>query len=240
MIAWRATAAVYGPTPVREAIARCEAHRDVVAASPLALAFVLNPLAVLHGMDGAAERAEQYVADANAILDDLGGLAAHVAHFEALVMLLNGRPERAEAALRADVAPLEAMRSAGTLATTTALLAEAVYAQGRVDEARELCAQTASATAPDDVFTQVLWRTVQARCLAAEARCAEAERLAREAVSLAEPTDLLSLKGDAMLALADVLRTCSQPEPGAGALRACVALYEQKGNAAAAARAAVT
>ena len=107
-------------------------------------------------------------------------------------------------------------------------------------EAGELCAQTATATAPDDVFTQVLWRAVQARCLARQARCPEAERIAREAIALAEPTDLLSLKGDAMLALADVLRTGSQAEPAAGAQRACVALYEQKGNAAAAARAAVT
>ena len=45
ILGWRATAAVLGPTPVDEAIRRCEAFRDVVGASPVAVAWTLNPLA---------------------------------------------------------------------------------------------------------------------------------------------------------------------------------------------------
>ena len=76
---------------------------------------------------------------------------------------------------------------------------------------RELCAAAAAAAADDDIVTQVIWRGVQAKILAREGRCEEAEALAREAVALVEPTDLLSHHGDAMLDLAEVLRTCDSP-----------------------------
>ena len=85
-------------------------------------------------------------------------------------------------------------------------------------------------------MTQVIWRGVQARIAARAGRCADAEALARSAVTLAEPTDLLSLRGDAMLGLAEVLRLCGRPEESVHAAGAALALYELKGNAAAAAR----
>jgi hypothetical protein len=237
VIVWRATAAVYGPTPVAEAIARCEAFREVVAASPRALALTLNPLAVLRAMNGELEPARSLLAEANAILAELGGLTAHIHQNEAHVSLLADRPDLAEAALRADLAPLESMQGAGTLVTTRAMLAQAVYAQGRTAEAGELCRATAQATAEDDVFTQVMWRGVQAKVLARDGRCAEAESLARGALDRAAATDLLSLHGDGMLDLAEVLALCSQPHACGDALRAALALYEQKGNIVAAARA---
>ncbi len=61
--------------------------------------------------------------------------------------------------------------------------------------------------------------------------------LAREAVALVEPTDLLCTRGDAMLDLAHVLHTCDRAEEADRMTRAGLALYEQKGNRAAAARA---
>jgi hypothetical protein len=48
---------------------------------------------------------------------------------------------------------------------------------------------------------------------------------------------LLSHHGDAMLDLADVLRTCDRTDEADRATRAGIALHERKGNAAAAARA---
>ena len=129
------------------------------------------------------------------------------------------------------------MSEGGALATTTALLAQAVFAQGRMDEAGELCRATDRRAAAEDIVTQTIWRGVEAKILAREGRCDEAEALAREAVALVEPTDLLSHRGDAMLDLADVLRTCGRPEESDRATRAGLALYERKGNVAAAARA---
>jgi ATP/maltotriose-dependent transcriptional regulator MalT len=129
------------------------------------------------------------------------------------------------------------MSDSSALATTTALLAQAVYAQDRMDEAAELCRITDRRAAAEDIITQVIWRGVQAKILAREGRCADAEALAREAVALIEPTDLLSHRGDAMLDLADVLRICGRTNETDLATRAGLGLYEQKGNIAAAARA---
>ena len=86
-------------------------------------------------------------------------------------------------------------------------------------------------------MTQVIWRGVQAKVLAHQGRGEEAESLAREAVTLAEPTDLLLHRGDAMLDLAEVLRTCERIDESDHAAFTALKLYELKGNVAAAARA---
>jgi DNA-binding SARP family transcriptional activator len=234
VIGWRATAAVLGPTPVDEAILRCEEFREVVRASPIATASTLNPLALLHAMKGEFELAEPLLAEAGTILHELGGLGSVVSHLEAFVRLLAGQPELAEAPLRADVATLSSMNGRSALATSTALLAQAVYAQGRVREAEELCRTAERCAAAEDTLTQVIWRGVLAKILAGDGRCDEAEALAREAVALVEPTDLLSARGDAMLGLADVLRICDRREEADREIQAALALYELKGNAAAA------
>ncbi len=236
VIGWRAIAAVIGPTPVDAAISRCEGFRDRVAGSPVAVAWTFHALAVLHAMRGELERAVELVDAANDTLKELGSLTSSVAHQEAMVWLLAGRPELAEQPLREGIERLEPMGDGGLLSTTSAMLAQAVYAQGRADEAAELCAAASSAT--DDIVTQVIWRGVQAKILAREGRCDEALTLAREAVALVEPTDLLSHHGDAMLDLAEVLGACrSGGDECVGAAQTGLALYEAKGNIAAAARA---
>ncbi len=237
VLRWRATAAVLGPTPVGEAIARCMEFREVVIASPVAVAWTDNALAVLHAMRGDYALAERTVAGANATLGQLGSLSSSVSHHEALVGLLAGRPELAETPLREGVQRLAAMGDGGLLATTTAMLAQAVYAQGQFDEAGELCDATAATAAPDDIITQVIWRGVKAKTLAREQRFEEGEALAREAVALVEPTDLLSHYGDALLDLGEVLRLASHDAATRDAVRSGLALYESKGNVAAATRA---
>ena len=237
IVGWRATAAVFGPTPVDEAIRRCEAFRDVVSASPVALAWAVNALALLHAMSGHFELAEQLLEQANATISQLGSLHSSVSHIEALVRLLAGEPALAEPPLRAGIETLASMTDRAMLATTTAMLAEAVYAQGRLGEADRLCDAAAGAGAPDDIVTQVIWRGVKAKILAHEGRCEEAEALSRAAVALVEPTDLLSHQGDAMLDLAEVLRACGPSQEYQRAVRTALSLYERKGNRPGAARA---
>ncbi|HYI51692.1 MAG TPA: hypothetical protein VEX42_08980 [Microbacterium sp.] len=222
-----------------EAIARCQAFRAIVAASPVAEAWMINPLAVLHAMNGEFGLAEALLAEAHAVLDGLGGMTANVSHLEAIVRMLMGQPGRAETALRADVDALATMGRTDALATTTAMLAQAVLAQGRIDEAGELCGAAARATAPDDVFTEVIRRGVQASVLARQGACADAQELARSALEIIAATDLLTQHGDAMLRFTEVTHECmpasvqSQKE----SLRTALTLYEKKGNVTAAARA---
>ncbi|MEN3285674.1 MAG: hypothetical protein V7607_6814 [Solirubrobacteraceae bacterium] len=237
ILGWRATAAVFGPTPVADAIRRCDRLRQRVGASPVADAWAVNALALLHAMQGEFDSADRLVAEANETLRQLGSLRANVSHIEALVRMLAGRPSAAEELLRADVEALTSMSDRRMLATTTAMLAQAVYAQGRLEEAAELCGVAEANEAADDIVTQAIWRGVKARTLACDGECEEAEALARQAVALIAPTDLLSDHGDAMLALAEVLRACSRTDESERAARTGLSLYVKKGNAVAAASA---
>jgi DNA-binding SARP family transcriptional activator len=237
VIGWRALAAVLGPLPVEDAIRRCEDFLELVRASPFATAWAVDSLALLHAMKGEFEIAERLLEQASGILRELGGLRSGWSHLATRVRLLAGEPALAESRLRDDVETLTAMGGGGGLATTTALLAQAVFDQGRMREARELCRMTDDLAAAEDAETQAIWRGVQAKVLAREGRCEEAEALARDAVARVEPTDLLSHRGDAMLDLAEVLGTCGRAEGAGRATRAGLSLYELKGNEVAAARA---
>jgi hypothetical protein len=197
---------------------------------------MINPLASLHAMRGEFELADRFLREANETLDQLGS-QGWVSHHEALVRLLAREPALAEIPLRAGVAKLASMSDRGLLATTTAMLAQAVYAQGLLQEAGDLCAIAADAGAAEDIVTQVIWRGVKAKIVAHEGRHEEAMALAHEAVALAAPTDLLSHRADAMLDLAEVLRVCSCADEYHGAVHTALSLYEKKGNVVGAARA---
>jgi class 3 adenylate cyclase/tetratricopeptide (TPR) repeat protein len=234
---WRATAATLGPTPVDDGIRRCERLRGLVAPSPVAVAWVVNAMAPLRAMRGDFEMADRLVQEANETLRQLHSLHSSVSHMEAFVRLLAGEPARAERVLRAGVEKLSAIGDGDLLATTYAMLAQALFAQERFVEAGEVGRAAARTAAVDDIVTQVIRRGVEAKLLAREGRCDEAQALAREAVALVEPTDLLWHRGDAMLDLAEVLGACSGVEVYHEAARAALALYVRKGNAIGAGRA---
>ena len=84
------------------------------------------------------------------------------------------------------------------------VLAQALLAQRRDQEAERFAQLSDELAAADDLLTQVLWRGVRARTLAGRGRLEEAERLAREAVALAERTDFINHRGDALVDFAIV------------------------------------
>jgi DNA-binding SARP family transcriptional activator len=234
---WRAAAAVFGPTPVPDAIDLCEHLREQVRSSPVVLASVLHAIAPLRAMKGELEEARRLVDAGDEILGELGGLHAAISQQEALVEMLAGRPWAAEARLRTGYDRLKEMGEKALLATTAAMLAQAVYAQGRPDEAEELCRLSKGAAAPNDLSAQVAWRGVCARLSAERGLTDEAEALAREAVRLAEPTDFLTIRADALLDLAAVLRHSGQLTEAEQTIRAALELYEEKGDVVSAERA---
>jgi len=123
------------------------------------------------------------------------------------------------------------------LATVLAWLAEAIYLQGRADQAYELSAECEQLAEGGDVFSGVLWRSVRARVLADRGQTADAERLSREAVSLADDTDSPALQADARLGLAHVLRLLGDRGAAERAFAEAIDLYRRKGAVAAIARA---
>jgi class 3 adenylate cyclase/tetratricopeptide (TPR) repeat protein len=238
ILAWRASAAPIGPTPVPEAIATCSEIREEVAGSPLATAQMLPPFASLFAMQGDFETARTLLQEANTLLGELGRIyTVALAHHDASVELLAGEPAAAEKRLRTAYERLDELGEKAIFASTAAMLAHAVYAQGRYEEAAEFCRASRRAAAEDDLSAQVEWRAVSAKLLAQRGRYAEAETLAREAVELVAQTDFLRGHAEALLDLGDVLALRGESQQAAAAFRAGLELYERKGDTVMAGRA---
>jgi hypothetical protein len=82
-----------------------------------------------------------------------------------------------------------------------------------------------------------VWRGAAAKALAADGRLEEAERLAGEAVTIAGRTDVLAMRGDALLDLAEVAPAAGRRGDAAAAAQAALEPYRAKGSLPGAARA---
>jgi ATP/maltotriose-dependent transcriptional regulator MalT len=222
----------WGPTPADEAIVRC---RELLAKSNgdrVLRARIQAVLAGLSAMQGRFDEARDYYAQSKSILSELGLKVLLAVHTLAggTTELLADEPARAEKELRWGFDLLDEMGATRPLATVAPVLAQAVYAQGRLDEAEELTHASEEAAAPDDIASQVLWRTVRAKVAAGGGAGDDAEELAREAVELAAPTDSTNLYADALLSLAEVLGALGKQHEARDAASTALALYTAKGN----------
>jgi ATP/maltotriose-dependent transcriptional regulator MalT len=231
ILRWLASSAWLGTTPLELAITRCEEILDEVGDHAASRAEVLRPLAGLHGFAGRFDLARVLFAESNAAFDDLGlTLSRALSHTEAVIEMLAGNFTGAEARLRSDCEILEALGESAQRSTTAALLARALLAQARHDEARDHADVGASLAEPNDVITHVLLGGVLARLDVADGRGDSAEARALEAVALAADTDFVHFHADALGELAAVLDALGRHEESAAVVAAALALYEQKGN----------
>ena len=232
---WVASAMFFGPTPVPEGIRRCDEIRAEVSGNLGAEAWTIRSLAGLHAMEGRFELARELLADGTAIFKELGQtLNSSVSHLDAIVEMLAGDSAAAERRLLEGYRALEEMGDKAFLSTTAAYLAQAVYAQGREDDAGRYTEISEELASRDDTLTQVIWRSVRAGLLARQDRIPEAEALAREAVAMAESTDFITTRADALTELAAILQRAGRLDEARSAAADGLALHEQKGNSAAA------
>jgi predicted ATPase/DNA-binding SARP family transcriptional activator/class 3 adenylate cyclase len=234
-----AMAGLFGPAPVPEAIARCEQVLEVVSGYPSHEGNVISTLGLLEAMGGDFDRARSLARRAREILHTLraGSLLTVVPAFLARIELLMGEPEAAERELRVEYELLEKLGERYYLSSVSALLAEALYAQGRLDEAESLTATAEMLAAKDDVEAQILWRCVRAKVLAQKRDVDGAEELAGEAVEIARTTDSQVALGNALVVLSDALQRGGRPPDAAAALEEAMQLYELKGSVVSAAQA---
>jgi class 3 adenylate cyclase len=224
------TSLLYGPAPADAAVRRCEGMLLEARGNQVLGANIAAALAGLLGMRGAFDAARERARFAEEIyLElDLQLAFAGLTQVTGPMELLAGDPAAAERELKRG---LDILQPRGPDGYQEALLAEALYGQGRLDEAARH-ARTAEAHAPaGNVQAQVAWRGVRAKLEAAEAP-ERARALAVEAISLAESTDATNLLADALADLAVVLRVARE-DAAADATRRALFLYEQKGNVAA-------
>jgi class 3 adenylate cyclase/tetratricopeptide (TPR) repeat protein len=199
--------AVYGPTPVEDCIIRCEEVAKRVEGDRQAEAAVVCVLGQLEAMRGDFERARELYRKALATFEELGLPidAAAVSLSSGRVELLAGDAASAERELRRGYDYFSRLGERYLLSSVAGLLAEAVGAQGRLDEAEALARETSELAAEDDVDAQTLWRLAHAKVLARRGELTEAERLVREAVGLLEPTDYVVNRVSALASLAGIL-----------------------------------
>jgi hypothetical protein len=123
---------------------------------------------------------------------------------------------------------LEESRQLPFLSTYEPRLGRELCALGRYEEAEETARRGRELGHEQDIWTQALWRQVQARVHAGRGEHVKAEHLAREAVEILEQTDGLYMQGDALCDLAEVLEAAGQRDEAAAALREALERYERK------------
>ena len=233
-----AVSALHGPTPVESAIATGERLVEEVRGDRKAEAIILGVLAQLHAMAGAFEPARERAARAHQMLIELGPsiTAASTSIESSRIEMLAGDLQRAEAALRSDHESLEVMGEHYYRASIAGLLAHVLAAQGQLGEAERFAGIAREIADPEDIEVQILWRSAQARILAARGDHEGAIPDAEEAVRLASMTVDIVLQADALADFADVLEAAGRGEEVQVAREAALALYEQKGSRAGMAR----
>ena len=237
---WLVTSLIYGPTPVRVAIERVRQLLELGQGVRWLEAAMLGGLGYLEALGGNPDEGRQLYARSRAIYEELGMsfLLAARAIMPAGIEASAGDYEAAERELLAGYEALSALGENELRSTVAASLAQTLYELGRDDEAEEFADISAEIAAEDDVFSQVLWRGARAKLLARRSADPAAERIAREAVSLVAATDFLSLHGQALLDLADVLTLLGRDGEVPAVAAAAMALLQQKGDVSSLRRAA--
>jgi tetratricopeptide (TPR) repeat protein len=234
---WLAIALFLGPAPAAAAAQRCGRLLEETAGQPLLHAMIMAGQALLVAMQGHIDEANELRARSRTIMSELGEWIWIASFWLALISLWGDDPVAAERELQPGYEALKKLGSTSHLSSFAHLLARAVYAQGRYDEAEQLTEECEEVSRPNDVHSQILMRSMRAKVLARRGLLEAAEQLAREAVAFASKSDFHSAHADALMDLAEVLEVAGNAKDAAIAVEEAVRFYDLKGNVLAADRA---
>jgi class 3 adenylate cyclase/tetratricopeptide (TPR) repeat protein len=226
-------ALVYGPEPVATALLRIEEIERQSDGAGRLQASALRGQAGLHAMSGNLDQARELITTADKMAEELGLenlRAAGILRMAGEIELLAGDVLAAERFLRQAYEMLERSKDWGHLASNAPLLAEALLAQGRADEAEPLLELASRWTIEDDTDAQILLHRARSKLAGLKGDWAGAEALARRAVERAERSDELNARASALVRLAEALELCGRDDEASAALRDALLLYERKGN----------
>ena len=232
-LSWVPLMVASGPTPADEGIRRCHEILGRAQGDRKVMSSALFSEAGFEAGLGHFREARELLARARALLEEValpvwasGPLAQETGWIE----MLGGDPAAAEGELRRGYETLSAIGEVSWLSTVAGILAEAIYAQGRYEEAKRFTRISERAAAADDVYSHVLWRSVRAKVLAREGETAVALQLVRETAALAETTDFLHLRWHEMMSRAETFRFTGRAADADAAAHAAVRIAEEKGN----------
>jgi tetratricopeptide (TPR) repeat protein len=235
--------------PTDLAIAEQERLLEAARGAPRAEAGILMSLAWLYHYAGRFDDARLTLARSREMFKGFGATVewAAGARTAAAIELLAGDPVAAERELREAHPRIEGAEQA-ILASVTGWLAEALYAQGRYEEALRAALDARPLTPKDDREVHVRSRSVEAKVRAHRGEAEAAERLLYDAarylaarppprgpsadfwttILLEEETLSPSLVGTLLLARSEVLQLLGKPEQAAQTAQAAHNLYRNK------------
>ena len=236
-LAWVAAAVWVGPTPADEGIRRCRAIFDQAQGDRKAMSTALFCQAGLEADLGHFGQATELFQRARALLEEVAlpvWLAGGLTQALGWALLFEGKPAVAERELRRGYESLTAIGEVTFLSTVAGILAEAIFAQGRYDEAEGFTRISEESAGAEDIYSQLLWRSVRAKCLARQGNTSDALGLLGECVPLIEATDSLDLRWQALMSRAEVLRLAGRDTDAGTAVQQAIRAAQQKGNLVAA------
>jgi predicted ATPase/DNA-binding SARP family transcriptional activator len=237
---WLAVTFCFLPIPADTGVARAEQLLVDASGDLWAEADLLKPLCMLYAHVGRVADARAAIDRSQSIFAGFGaGLAlAESAIPAAMVGLIIGDPVAAGHYARKGYQAFRAMGDRGGLVCDLAvLLANALYDQGRFDEAQQMIDETNAELSPATV--NVPWLT-QAKLLARRGQFAAARRLVGQGQALLSPTSAPLHQAEVLEARAEVERLAGAPGQAAASLRAALRIYEDRKAAALAERARTT
>jgi class 3 adenylate cyclase/tetratricopeptide (TPR) repeat protein len=239
-LSWMLLSVWAGPVPADQGRERCRAVFERATGDHKGMASALFMRAVLEAALDNPSEARDLIEESRTLLQEVDlrvWMAGPFAQMAGLVELTSGDPAAAERELRAGYQTLEEIGEMAWLPTLVALLAEAMYAQGRLQEAEEFAGLSEKSAGSEDASSQVLWRGVRGRVLAKRGAEMAALDLVREAREIAETTDSPEVRARALIAYAEVCATLDRRSEAEPLVEQAAALFEAKGNVVSAERA---
>jgi tetratricopeptide (TPR) repeat protein len=228
---WALVSSWYGPTPAREAIARCEETLEHTSSRQVDGVGRVE-LAALLALSGRFDEARRSWEDGVAILGELG-LPISVAgssqeRFD--IERLAGDLSAAEAVLREACDVLQQLGEKGFLSTRAACLGLCLALQERPEDAEPFL-ELALEVMPDDSLDVVkLVHMARAVTCLARGSLVEAEEHARQAVAAIADWEMPKDRADTLVLLGDVLGAAGRTDEAIAEYSEALALFEQKEN----------
>jgi tetratricopeptide (TPR) repeat protein len=228
---WWMVNALWGPTTVGDALELFRRIRDETESRLTGAAVAYVEGAFLLMLDNADEAALEQIEEAAAVFEELGqALSRESARMAvAIAYLFTGNAPSAEEQVRLSRDGLMRMGETGFLSTVSALLALALCAQGRYEEADEFASESETIGADDDLTTQAAWRAGRAQILAARGETDAAIAVGREGLALVSDTDMTSDQVTSLLGLGSTYAILDRRDEARAAFERAGELLSNKG-----------